>query len=150
MKNKISLLKDCFSKETFDAKTDTDEMIISERNKISYVGMMALMCLLFVFGILADTFDINGISHCISMFIGIVNYGMLIAFCRKGIVKHHASLTAFIWSIITLPLSIVNMFLDKIIKGKIYVIVSPITIIVVAISLYVVCDFIYKKALNED
>lgn len=150
MKNKISLLKDCFSKETFEGKADTDEMIISERNKIGYTGMTVLTTLLFVFGILADTFDISGVSNYISMAIGIVNYGMLIGFCKKGIVKHAAALTAFIWSVITLPISIVNLFLDKIVEGKIYVIVQPIAIIVIAISLYVVCNAVHKNALKEE
>ncbi len=150
MKIKISLLKDCFSKETFEGKADTDEMIISERNKISYAGMAVLTALLFVFGILADTFDIGGISQYISMTIGIVNYGMLIGFCKKGIVKHATALTAFIWSVITLPLSIVNLFLDKIIEGKIYVIVQPIAIVVITISLYVACNVVYKNALKEE
>lgn len=147
MKN--NLLKDCFSKEILEEKTENDEMIIAERNKVSYVGMTALIGLLFSFGILADTFDITEVSSYISLAIGVVNYGMLIYFCTKGIVKHLAALSAFVWSVITLPLSIVNTFLDIIITGKTYVIVSPIAIIVVAMLLYTVANLIYKKALCE-
>lgn len=150
MKNKNGLLKDCFYMQIFDKKTDSDEMITHERNKISYVGMIVLTGLLFFFGILADTFDVGRISQGISIAIGIVNYGMLIAYCRKGIVKHPAALTTFIWSILTLPLSITNIFLDKIVEGKIYAIIQPIAVIVIVILLYVVSNLIYKKALDED
>lgn len=157
MKNKVSLLKDCISADTFSGKAEKDEMIIFERNKVSYGGMNALMCILLVFGIWADIVDLRGcISQYICMAIGIVNYGMLITFCYKGIVKHHAAFNAFIWSFFTLPLSIVNLFLDKIVVGKIYVIVLPIEIVLlivfvaVVIFLYIVSDFIYKKSSKED
>jgi|GEM_PF-5888577 len=149
-KNKTSLLKDCFSAEAFSEKSNKDEMIIFERNKISYVGMTSLMGILLVFGILAERFSLKEISQYISAVIGIVNYGMLIAFCFKGIVKHSAATTAFIWSIITLPMSIVNLFLDMFVREKLYSIVSPVSIIVIAVLLYVVSDFIYKRASRED
>jgi len=151
MKNKVSLLKDCFSVDTFSGKAEKDEMIIFERNKVSYVGMTALMGILVVFGIWADTVNLRGgISQYISMAIGVVNYGMLITFCYKGIVKHLAALNALLWSVVTLPLSIVSAFLDKIVEGEIYVRVQSIAIVAVAIFLYIVSDFIYKKSSKED
>jgi uncharacterized membrane protein len=58
--------------------------------------------------------------------------------------------SSFIWSILTLPLSIVNLFLDKFIQGKIYGIIAVIAIIIVALILYFICNTIYKKSFDED
>ena len=150
MKNKTNLLKDCFSKESFAQKTENDEMISAVRNKISYCGLTVLTALVMLFGILADTLDLGFISHYISMAIGAVNYGMLIAFCKKGVVGHSAAFTAFIWSIITLPLSITNAFLDKIVEGMTFAIVQPIVIILIIAALYAVSNAVYKKAVAEE
>ncbi len=150
MKNKTSLLKDCFSKEVFAQKTENDEMIIAVRNKISYCGLTILTALIFILGILADTFDIKLVSQYLSMAIGAVNYGMLIAFCKKGVVGHSAAFTAFLWSMIPLPLSITNAFLDKIVEGMTFAIVQPIVIILIAIALYAVSNAVYKKAVAEE
>ena len=174
---KISLLKDCVSKEAFREKPNKDEMILYERNKITYTGMNILILLLVVFGLLDTifdifnihinffnfllgnifnfsldyTFNINDIDFrdivlCIDMIIGAVNYSMLIAYCKKGIVKHSAALTSFLWSIVTLPLAIVELFLGKILQEK----VQPIAIIIIALLLYFICNTIYKKSFDED
>jgi hypothetical protein len=150
MKTKKSLLKDCFSKEVFAQKTENDEMIVAVRNKISYCGLTILTALVFILGILADTFDIGLVSQYLSMAIGAVNYGMLIAFCKKGVVGHSSAVTAFIWSVITLPLSITNAFLDKIVKGMTFAIVQPIVIILIIAALYAVSNAVYKKAVSEE
>lgn len=147
---KISLLKDCFSKETISGKSDKDEMIIYERNKISHIGMTILTGVFVLYAILSDTFNLPSNSQYILMCIGIVNYIMLITYCKKGIVKHQGAVSAFIWSILTLPLSIVNLLLDKIIQGKIYGIIAVIAIIIVALILYFICNIIYKKSFDED
>jgi hypothetical protein len=147
---KISLLKDCFSKETRSGKSDKDEMIIYERNKISHVGMTILTGVFVLYGILSEKFDLHSDSQYICMCIGIVNYIMLITYCKKGIVKHFGAVSSFIWSILTLPLSIVNLFLDKFIQGKIYGIIAVITMIIVALILYFICNIIYKKSFDED
>ena len=150
MKNKTNLLKDCFSKESFAQKTENDEMISAVRNKISYCGLTVLTTLVMLLGILADTLDLGFISHYISMAIGAVNYGMLIAFCKKGVVGHSSAATAFIWSIIALPLSITNAFLDKIVTGITFAIVQPIVIILIIAALYAVSNAVYKKAVGEE
>ena len=83
MKNIFRLFKDCFSKESFTGKAEKDEMVLYERNKISYVGMTVLTGLLFIFGVFADSLDLRGVSQYISAIIGMVNFGMLIVFCNK-------------------------------------------------------------------
>ncbi len=148
MKNKVSLIKDIFSKESFSSSTD--ERILSERNNISDRGMTALIALLVIFGLLSDIFNIGRVSQYILMIIGVVNYGMLIAYCKKGIVKHGSAVTVFIWSILTLPFAIVNQFLDMFVQGKMYVIIQPILTIAIPVLLYVVGSIIYKKAMREE
>ena len=178
---KISLLKDCVSKESFRKKPNNDEMIIYETNKITYTGMNILILLLVVFCVLDAifgifnyiidffnflldnifnfsldyTFNINDIDFrdiklCIHMIIGAVNYSMLIAYCKKGIVKHGAALGSFLWSIIALPLAIVELFLGKILQENIFYRVQPIAIIIIALLLYFICNTIYKKSFDED
>ena len=177
---KISLLKDCVSKESFRKKPNNDEMILYERNKITYTGMNILIILLVGFFFLDTIFDIfydlidflnfylgnifnfsldytfnfndidfNDIGLCIYIIIGAVNYSMLIAYCKKGIVKHSAALASFIWSILTLPLSIVKLLLGKILQENIFLTVQPIAIIIVALILYFICNTIYKKSFDE-
>ncbi len=148
MKNKVSLIKDIFSKESFSS--NTDERIISERNKISDAGITVLIALLVIFGYLSDIFNIGQVSQYISMIIGVVNYGMLIAYCQKGIVKHGSAVMAFIWSILTLPLSIVNQFLGMFVQGEMFRIIQPIVTIIIPILLYVVSSIVYKKAMKEE
>ena len=63
MKNIFRLFKDCFSKESFTGKAEKDEMVLYERNKISYVGMTVLTGLLFIFGVFADSLDLRGVSQ---------------------------------------------------------------------------------------
>ncbi len=150
MKNKVSLIKDIFSKETFDPNTNFDERIISEKNKISDVGMSALISLLVIFGIFSDVFNIGRVSQYLSMIIGVVNYGMLIAYCKKGIVKHSSVVMVFIWSMFTLPLAIVNQFLDMFVQGKMYAIFQLIIIVAVPVLLYAVINIIYKRSMKEE
>ena len=149
MKNIFRLFKDCFSKESFTGKAEKDEMVLYERNKISFVGMTVLTGLLFIFGVFADSLDLRGVSQYISAIIGMVNFGMLIVFCNKMIVKHSMACISFIWSIFTLPLAIVNLFLDKIIKGKIFLIIQPISIVLIVIVMYIIADIVYIKALKK-
>lgn len=151
---KISLLKDCFSKDAFKGKSDKDEMIIYERNKITFIGMNTLTFVLIAFGgvssSLPDIFNFNDILLWINIILGAVHYSMLIAYCKKGIVKHSFAFGSFLWSIILLPIYTVDLFLDKIIQGKIYGIIEVIVIIIVALMLYFICNIIYKKSFDED
>ena len=149
MKSFLRLFKDCFSKESFTGKAEKDEMVLYERNKISYVGMTVLTCLMTLFGFLADSLELRGVSQYISAIVGIVNYGMLIVFCNKIILKHSMACISFIWSIFTLPMAIVNLFLDKIIRGEIFLIIQPIAIVLIVIVMYTVADVIYIRALKK-
>ena len=149
MKSFLRLFKDCFSKESFTGKAEKDEMVLYERNKISYVGMTVLTCLMTLFGFLADSLELRGVSQYISAIVGIVNYGMLIVFCNKIILKHSMACISFIWSIFTLPMAIVNLFLDKIIRGEIFLIIQPIAIVLIVIVMYSVADVIYIRALKK-
>lgn len=149
MRSFLRLFKDCFSKESFTGKAEKDEMVLYERNKISYVGMTVLTCLMTLFGFLADSLELRGVSQYISAIVGIVNYGMLIVFCNKIILKHSMACISFIWSIFTLPMAIVNLFLDKIIRGEIFLIIQPIAIVLIVIVMYAVADVIYIRALKK-
>ncbi|MBR3918758.1 MAG: hypothetical protein IKJ59_08490 [Clostridia bacterium] len=149
MKSFLRLFKDCFSKESFTGKAEKDEMVLYERNKISYVGMTVLTCLITLFGFFADSLELRGVSQYISAIVGIVNYGMLIVFCNKIILKHSMACISFIWSIFTLPMAIVNLFLDKIIRGEIFLIIQPIAIVLIVIVMYAVADVIYIRALKK-
>ena len=149
MKSFLRLFKDCFSKESFTGKAGKDEMVLYERNKISYVGMTVLTCLITLFGFFADSLELRGVSQYISAIVGIVNYGMLIVFCNKIILKHSMACISFIWSIFTLPMAIVNLFLDKIIRGEIFLIIQPIAIVLIVIVMYAVADVIYIRALKK-
>ena len=149
MKSFLRLFKDCFSKESFTGKAEKDEMVLYERNKISYVGMTVLTCLMTLFGFLADSLELRGVSQYISAIVGIVNYGMLIVFCNKIILKHSMACISFIWSIFTLPMAIVNLFLDKIIRGEIFLIIQPIAIVLIVIVMYAVADVVYIRALKK-
>ena len=149
MKSFLRLFRDCFSKESFTGKAEKDEMVLYERNKISYVGMTVLTCLMTLFGFLADSLELRGVSQYISAIVGIVNYGMLIVFCNKIILKHSMACISFIWSIFTLPMAIVNLFLDKIIRGEIFLIIQPIAIVLIVIVMYAVADVIYIRALKK-
>ena len=153
---KISLLKDCFSKETFNRKA-TDEMVQSETNKIYFMGMTTLLGLLMIFGLLADIFDINSYLNCpfyitLSIFaiIGVVNYGMFIAFCKKGIVKHLGAWATLVWSLFTFPISIVTLFLPIIVPVNLLTITKLIAMVFIALILYFICNAIYKKSFDED
>lgn len=149
MKSFLRLFRDCFSKESFSGKTEKDEMVLYERNKISYVGMTVLTCLITLFGFFADSLELRGVSQYISAIVGIVNYGMLIVFCNKIILKHSMACISFIWSIFTLPMAIVNLFLDKIIRGEIFLIIQPIAIVLIVIVMYAVADVVYIRALKK-
>ena len=91
----------------------------------------------------------RGVSQYISAIVGIVNYGMLIVFCNKIILKHSMACISFIWSIFTLPMAIVNLFLDKIIRGEIFLIIQPIAIVLIVIVMYTVADVVYIRALRK-
>ena len=85
---KVNLLRDVFSYPLKSSeKIEKDEMIVHERNKITYTGFTALTAIIILFGIFADTFDWEQmISLSILTLVGLVKYIMLIAFCKKGIV----------------------------------------------------------------
>ncbi|MBQ5883395.1 MAG: hypothetical protein IIW72_02590, partial [Clostridia bacterium] len=99
---KVSLLRDVFSVEIFSKQIqeiDKDEMIIYERNKLSYTGMNILSILLVVYAICADTFDLTkNISTSIFFILGITNYFMLIGFCKTGVVKHTQAQNSLIYT----------------------------------------------------
>ncbi len=154
MKNKTSLLKTLFSKSTLNGKAEKDEMIIYERNKITHCGFTILTGIMVFCGIIADTLDIildfKLTSQHILLIIGSVSFGMLVAFCKKGVVNHQFAWVTFLWGVLTLPLAINNVFLDMIVTGKVYAIVSPIVIIVLIFIAYEICNIIYKRSQKED
>ncbi len=149
-KNKISLLRDVFSVEMFSKQMqeiDKDEMIMYERNKLSYTGMNILSILLVVYAICADTFDITeyiGIS--IFFILGIANYVMLIGFCKTGVVKHSQAQNSLVYTLITLPCAFALLidipFSEYKYGGATFILSIPF-----AILLYQIANIIYKKSI---
>ena len=147
---KVSLLRDVFSVEMFSKQIqeiDKDEMIICERNKLSYTGMNILTILLVVYAICADTFDIKeDISTAILFILGITNYFMLIGFCKTGVVKHSQAQTSLIYTLITLPCAfglLINIpFSEYKYGGATFILSIPF-----AILLYQIANTVYKKSI---
>ena len=150
---KVSLLRDILSIDLFSKKAqenDKDEMIMYERNKLSYTGMNILTILLVVYAICADTFDIKeDISSAILFILGITNYFMLIGFCKTGVVKHSQAQTSLIYTLITLPSAfgvLVNIPFSEYKYGGLVMILA----IPFAILLYQIANTIYKKSITSD
>lgn len=149
---KVSLLRDVFSVEMFSKQIqeiDKDEMIIYERNKLSYTGMNILSILLVVYGLCADTFDISKyIGTSIFFILGITNYFMLIGFCKTGVVKHSQAQTSLIYTLITLPSAFATLihipFGEYKYGGLVMILAIPFVIL-----LYQIANTIYKKSQKE-
>ena len=129
---------------------DKDEMIIYERNKLSYTGMNILSILLVVYGLCADTFDISKyIGTSIFFILGITNYFMLIGFCKTGVVKHSQAQTSLIYTLITLPSAFATLihipFSEYKYGGLVMILAIPF-----AILLYQIANTIYKKSITSD
>ena len=147
---KVSLLRDVFSVEMFSKQIqeiDKDEMIIYERNKLSYTGMNILSILLVVYGLCADTFDISKyIGTSIFFILGITNYFMLIGFCKTGVVKHSQAQTSLIYTLITLPATFATLihipFSEYKYGGLVMILAIPF-----AILLYQIANIVYKKSI---
>lgn len=143
--NKKSLLKEIFSEETFNANNEKDERISAERNKIMYSGMTVLTLILVIVGILSDIFKFTINCSLLFIIIGIVNFIMLLCFCKNNVVNQTSTFTSFIWSIITLPFSIYNLFLDKVITNLgVFVIIQPILVVLTIIFVYEIANIFYK------
>lgn len=147
---KVSLLRDVFSVEMFSKQIqeiDKDEMIIYERNKLSYTGMNILSILLVVYGLCADTFDISKyIGTSIFFILGITNYFMLIGFCKTGVVKHSQAQNSLIYTLITLPSTFATLihipFSEYKYGGLVMILAIPF-----AILLYQIANIVYKKSI---
>ena len=147
---KVSLLRDVFSVEMFSKQIqeiDKDEMIIYERNKLSYTGMNILSILLVVYGLCADTFDISKyIGTSIFFILGITNYFMLIGFCKTGVVKHSQAQNSLIYTLITLPATFATLihipFSEYKYGGLVMILAIPF-----AILLYQIANIVYKKSI---
>ena len=149
---KVSLLRDVFSVEMFSKQIqeiDKDEMIIYERNKLSYTGMNILSILLVVYGLCADTFDISKyIGTSIFFILGITNYFMLIGFCKTGVVKHSQAQNSLIYTLITLPSTFATLihipFSEYKYGGLVMILAIPF-----AILLYQIANIVYKKSITS-
>ena len=152
-KKKVSLLRDVFSFDPFSKsseKIEKDEMIVHERNKITYTGFVALLCLFTLYGMLADFFDLRNISMYIFIILGIVNYGMLLGFCKKGIVQHTQSWSSLIFGLLTFPFMFICLILKPFEENKFYGIIQPTLIIILVILLYQIANIVYKKSQKSE
>ena len=155
-KKKVSLLKDIFSFDPFSKsseKIEKDEMIVHERNKIAYTRFVAILCLFTPYGMLADFFDLRNISMYVFIILGIVNYGMLLGFCQKGIVQHAQSWSSLIFGLLTFPFMFICLILTPFEEHKFYSIIQPTLIIFLIVLLYQIANIVYKKSQkveNED
>ena len=149
---KVSLLRDVFSYPLKSSeKIEKDEMIVHERNKITYTGFTALTGVIILFGIFVDTFDWEQmISLSILTLVGLVKYIMLIAFCKKGVVKHAESYSSLLFGVFTLPVSFVCLSLTPFAKSDFYIYIQPALIILLIIVLYQIANIVYKKSQKED
>ena len=148
---KVSLLRDLFSYPLKSSeKIEKDEMIVHERNKITYTGFTALTAVIILFGIFADIFDWEHlISLSILTLVGLVKYIMLIAFCKKGIVRHAESWSSLLFGVFTLPTSFVCLALTPFAKSDFYIYLQPALIILLIIVLYQIANIVYKKSQKE-
>ena len=150
---KVSLLRDVFSFDPFSKsseKIEKDEMIVHERNKTAFTGFLSLSVLIVIYAIFSSFFDLKYISDSLYLILSIVNYGMLIIFCKKGIVKHTLAWTGLIFGILTLPGFSTMLILKPFEEHKYYAIFMIILIIIFAILLYQIANTIYKKSITSD
>ncbi len=153
---KVSLLRDVFSFDPFSKsgeKIEKDEMIVHERNKTAFTGFLSLSVLIVIYAIFSSFFDLKYISDSLYLILSIVNYGMLIIFCKKGIVKHTLAWTGLIFGILTLPGYSTMLILKPFEEHKYYALFMIILIIIFAILLYQIANIVYKKSQkveNED
>ncbi len=152
-KKKISLLREIFSYNLFNSeKIEKDEMIVHERNKITYTGLTILIAAIIIFSIFADIFSLGEkILLCLPVLslVGLVKYIMLIAFCKKGIVKHAESWSSLLFGVFTLPVSFVCLALTPFGKSDFYIYVQPALIIFLIVLLYQIANIVYKKSQKE-
>ena len=151
--NKISLLREIFSYSLFNSeKIEKDEMIVHERNKITYTGLTILIAAIIIFSIFADIFSLGEktllVLPVLSL-VGLVKYIMLIAFCKKGVVRHAEAWGSLLFGIFTLPTSFVCLALTPFAKSDFYIYLQPALIILLIIVLYQIANIIYKKSQKE-
>ena len=150
MKNKISLANDIFN--SIKIKKQKDERIEAEKNKGFCMGYNVLVLILIVFAIINDTFDFKIESSYISLVIGIISYVILLFFCKRvAITDNDGSFVIFIWSILNLPISIINISMDilALINRPLIFLSIPIGIIV-AVIMYFIANTVYQKAMSSD
>lgn len=152
-KKKISLLREIFSYNLFNSeKIENDEMIVHERNKITYTGLTILIATIIIFSIFADIFSLGEktllVLPVLSL-VGLVKYIMLIAFCQKGIVRHAESWSSLLFGVFTLPVSFICLALTPFAKSDFYIYLQPALIILLIIVLYQIANIIYKKSQKE-
>lgn len=152
-KKKVSLLREIFSYNLFNSeKIENDEMIVHERNKITYAGLTVLIAAIIIFSIIADIFNLGEkILLCLPVLslVGLVKYIMLIAFCQKGIVRHAESWSSLLFGVFTLPVSFICLALTPFAKSDFYIYLQPALIILLIIVLYQIANIIYKKSQKE-
>ena len=149
-KKKVSLLREIFSYNIFNSdKVEKDEMIVHERNKLSYTGMNILIIAIIIFSIIADIFNLGEktlLSLCILSLVGLVKYIMLILFCKKGVVTHAEAWSSLLFGIFTLPTSFVCIVLNPFIESDFYIYAQPALIIFLIVLLYQIANIVYKKS----
>lgn len=149
---KVSLLRDVFSFDPFSKsseKIEKDEMIVHERNKTAFTGFLSLSVLIVIYAIFSSFFDLKYISDSLYLILSIINYGMLIIFCKKGIVKHSLAWSGLIFGILTLPGYSTILILKPFEEHKFYGLIMPILTIILAILLYQIANIVYKKSQKE-
>ena len=82
--------------------------------------------------------------------VGLVKYIMLIAFCKKGIVRHAESWSSLLFGVFTLPTSFICLALTPFAKSDFYIYLQPTLIILLIIVLYQIANIVYKKSQKED
>ena len=152
-KKKVSLLREIFSYNLFNSeKIENDEMIVHERNKITYTGLTILIATIIIFSIFADIFSLGEktllVLPVLSL-VGLVKYIMLIAFCKKGIVRHAESWSSLLFGVFTLPVSLICLALTPFAKSDFYIYLQPALIILLIIVLYQIANIVYKKSQKE-
>lgn len=156
---KVSLIKDINKiqiKKNKDSKLEIirDERIVNENNKIMSDMFNLLICILVFGSIICDTINVKINTHIIFIVIGTVSYIGLILMCKKNIIEgNEYSGTFFIWSFITLPLSIFNIIDNSYYKNseniEIVVIAELSITLILSIILYQIANAIYRKNNKE-
>ena len=156
---KVSLIKDINKiqiKKNKDSKLEIirDERIVNENNKIMSDMFNLLICILVFGSIICDTINVKINTHIIFIVIGTVSYIGLILMCKKNIIEgNEYSGTFFIWSFITLPLSIFNIIDNSYYQNsdniEIVVIAELSITLILSIILYQIANAIYRKNNKE-